>query len=325
MRVGEAVLKRRGVKSSFRLVLFGASMLAGQSGPAETSGGDAWLLPPGVYPPGLLPALVQSNLFAGLRAEAVAGRIQVVWMPNSSSAPTQVVLRASTSGPGHWPARDWRSYPMSLHGTQWSASLPVEDIDEPILYFVRSAGAGGAALSPIRILSPGAAGLDAPTPFWPFLEGFEGGLESWRLFSDNEILPPLEISPSAKSGRASLRVRVPAGRRSVTLATTRLRGWSLERRQATGVCLWLRTAEGSGRARFSMLAHAFTTNQTSRVWPTDVALDDRWRRVDLYFAEVPPGPLRAIDLFCIECIADGEREFLLDDLQLLGPWNLDFP
>jgi len=268
---------------------------------------------------------VQSNLFATLRAEAVAGKIQVTWAPDSSRGPTQVVLHASADAPGHWPARDWRSLSMNLRGTTWSAFLAVEDVEEPILYFVRSVSAGAITISPMRILLPQEAGLEEPTrPFWPFLEGFEEGFESWRLLSDNEV-SLLGTSTSAKSGRAALMVRMPSGRRSLTLVTTRVRGWLAEQKRASGICLWLRTAEGAGRARFSVLAHAFTTNEVSRVWPADAELSERWRRVDLYFDQLPSFPLRAMDVFSIEFIADGTREFLVDDVQLLGPWPLDPP
>lgn len=312
--------------STLRLLLFLLVLLLASLGLAQTPRGDVWLLPPGTHPEGTRAASVKSNSFAALRAESVAGKIQVTWAPESAIAPTQAILHASTGGPGHWPARDWRSYAMRPRDTQWHVLLPIEDLEEPVIYFVHSFSAGAAAVSPMRLLSPRDAGLEEPTrPFWPFLEGFEEGLESWRLLSGAEGTPPLATSASAKTGRAALLARLPPGKRSLTLATTRLRGWLIEQRHATGVCLWLRTAEGQGRARFSVAANALTPQEIARVWSSQTALGERWQRVDLYFEQLPALPLGAIDLFSVEFIADGPRELLIDDLQLLGPWQLDLP
>jgi hypothetical protein len=308
------------------VIVFAAGISLASVGLSQTPSGDVWLFPPGIYSPGSSSALVESNLFTTLHAEAVAGKMHVTWAPEGAAAPTQVVLRASTGGPGHWPARDWRSYSMACRDTRWSAVLPIEEVSEPMIYFVRSASAEITNVSPMRLLLPREAGMEEPTrPFWPFVEGFEEGFEGWDLLPGSESLPILEITAHAKTGKAALNVRLPAGRKSLTIATTRLRGWRIEQRQATGVCLWLRTAEGPGRARFSVLANAFAPKEVTRVWPKEAELSDRWQRVDLYFDQVPAFPLGAIDLFSIEFVTSGAREFLVDDLQLLGPWNLDFP
>ena len=68
---------------------------------------------------------------------------------------------------------------------------------------------------------------------------------------------------------------------------------------------------------------AWTTNQVVGLWPNDVRLTDRWQKVELFFSALPRLPLGAVDLLAIEFIADGPRDFLVDDLQLLGPWKLE--
>ena len=45
--------------------------------------------------------------------------------------------------------------------------------------------------------------------------------------------------------------------------------------------------------------------------------------MELFFSALPRLSLGAVDLFAIEFVADGPREFLVDDLQLLGPWKLE--
>jgi hypothetical protein len=90
---------------------------------------------------------------------------------------------------------------------------------------------------------------------------------------------------------------------------------------AQGVLVWLRTREGGSRARFTLLANALTTNQMVGIFPQDANLTNRWQKVNLPFASFPGLQLPSIDLLAVEFIGDGPREFLVDDLQLLGPWR----
>ena len=302
-----------------------AVLLAGRAsaaGPGRTSG-DGWLTNAALFPPLAEARAVRSNLFASLRAEAVAGRLKILWPAEPFSTNATVTLHASAGEPGHWPARDWRSLPMGLVGARWEAAVPVEDVDEPVIYFVRSVERGATNHSPLRVCVPRAAGLEEPTRiFWPFLEGFETGAESWRTLSEApDAARPTEAL--AKSGRASLAVTLPPRQRSVTVGTTRLRGAQLQRAGATGVRLWLRTRAGAGTARFTLLAHAFTTNQVVAQCPREVPLDARWQRVDLPFSLFPNAPLGAVDFFTVEFIGEGPQEFLIDDVQWLGPWKLE--
>ena len=239
-----------------------------------------------------------------------------------------VTVFASADELGHWPARDWRPNPMNLRGKSWEAFVPVDDVDVPLVYFtsaVISASNNAAAstnISPMRICHPRLAGLEEPTRiFWPFLEGFEQDTASWRLLSGAEDFAPLKTDPLARTGNSALAIPLLAGKRSMTIATTRVRGWQLMQNGATGVRLWLRTRKGSGRARFTLLANASTTNQVISVWPKEPALTEKWQKIDVPFNELPKLPLGAVDLFAIELIGEGPVEFLVDDLELLGPWR----
>ena len=58
-------------------------------------------------------------------------------------------------------------------------------------------------------------------------------------------------------------------------------------------------------------------------WPNEIVVTDRWQKVELMFTALPRLPLGDVDLFVLDFSADGPREFLIDDLQLLGPWKSD--
>ncbi len=171
--------------------------------------------------------------------------------------------------------------------------------------------------SPMRIASARALGLEQPTRiFWPFLEGFEQGLQGWRIIDGPELhtgLPP-------KNGRAALAIRVPDSKRSVTVVTTRLRGWFLEEHGATGIALWLRTRTGSAAAVFTVFANAFSTNQIVARRAAPTVITDRWTNVELPFQSFPRFPIGEVDLFSIELTGQPGTEFLLDDVELLGRW-----
>ena len=276
------------------------------------------------FPSGISKTQLRPGDFQNLRAEAIGGKLRIFWTPERLSANASVKLLASADAPGHWPARDWRSRPMTLRGPHWEASLPVDDVDVPMIYFAVATEAGKTNVSPLRICQPRIAGLEEPTRvFWPFVEGFEEGAESWRLLSAPSSTASLKTAPTAKNGLAALLVTVPESKRSVTVATTRVRGWQLQKQHATGLQLWLRTRSGKGRARFTLLAQAFTPEQVVAVSPREVTLTTQWQKVDVLFSDFPKLPVGAVDLFTIEFMGGGAQEFLVDELQLLGPWKLD--
>ena len=279
---------------------------------------DRWLTNAAVFPESFTHA-VRSNAFAGLRVEAIAGQLQVTCPAHVGLAEPRIV--SSADAPGHWPARDWRGRSMVLRGANWIGELPVESLDVPIIYFATASANGDQIVSPMRIAEPRALGLERPTRlFWAFLEGFEQGLDSWRVSDPTG----LRTDVIAKDGRASLLVSIPAGRRSVTLQTTRLRGWFLEEHGAVGVGLWLRVKQGRGKAGFTLLANAFSTNQVAWRGPETVNLSTNWTKAVLRFDSFPNLSRGEIDLFAIELSAEPGTDFLLDNFHLAGRWRDDF-
>jgi hypothetical protein len=311
------------LKGKLRHVLLLFLLALPGGGFAQTSSDDGWIPAAAQASQPASPSQINSNLFATLHAEVLLGKLRILWPGDVLSSSATVVVQASAGELGHWPARDWHSYPMTKRGEEWQTNIPVEDLDVSLVYFAQLVNGVGTNVSPLRCVTPRAAGLEEPTRlFWPFMEGFEEGIEGWKLLSASEGKESLKADSSSKNGRVALSVGVLPGKRSATVATTRLRGWQLKREQATGVRIWLRAREGKGRARFTIFANAFMPNQIVRAWPKDTQLDERWRKVELLFSELPDLPLGAVDLFAIEFIGDGPRDFLLDDLQLLGRWKL---
>jgi hypothetical protein len=306
------------------LACFLAAGLTGLLPAAETNAPPEVWLTQGRYPQGTDPARLQSNRFGQLQAEFLADTLKVSWRPPAQDAATNVVLRLSVDEPGHWPARDWRSYPMQRRGPAWETILPVDSLDVPLVYFLETAGEEGAGLSPMRLCRPRLLGLEMPTRvFWPFLEGFEEGFESWRWVAGGPDDGQFRTSTPVKNGKAALAVVIPPGLAAVTLGTTRLRGWLVIEHGATGVALWMRTRGGPGQARFAFLAHAFTTNQVVATRPEDVPIRSQWQHLELPFATFSKVPLSDLDFFTLELIGKPGTEFLIDDLQLLGPWQLN--
>lgn len=282
---------------------------------------DAWLAERPVYPSGLGSNASSPEAFLTLSAELVAEQLKVRWLASPASAPVQVLLYYSADAPGHWPARDWRAVPMPRRGEAWEATLPVDDLDVPLVYFVSDASATPARCSPMRVVSPRLAGMEKPSRvFWPFLDGFEDGLAGWQLVTPDA--PALRISPQAHDGNAALAVTLPAGRQTVSVSTPRVRGWHYSLQLATGVRVWLRAPGGTGEARFTLHAHAGTTNALATASTIVAPLNDQWQRVDLAFGSFSNFPVASTDRFSIEFRGDGPREFLVDDLQLLGRWKL---
>jgi hypothetical protein len=316
-----------------KLVALGCCWLVGATaglGQPSTAADD-WLAGPVQFP------WVSSNspgsaaTFTNLHADLLGGKLRVLWPAEQPATNVSATLWSSADKPGRWAARDWRPYAMAWRGSGWESTVPVDDVDVPLVYFVEvredpslhaKPATAATQVSPMRICRPRVLGLEEPTRiFWPFLEGFEQGAESWRLLAPTPETPALALASEGKSGLAALRVRLPAQRHSVTVATTRVRGWQLRQQSAAGFRLWLRTGRGAGSARFTLFANAFATTQVASVCRTDTKLGEKWQKVDLALAEFPKVPLDDVDLVAIEFIGDGPQEFFIDDLQLLGPWK----
>jgi hypothetical protein len=305
-------------------VLFLSLHLFVQTARAETNGlADAWLTNTWRYPAGLPAASVRSNLFSDLHSEVLADQLTVSWTPSAPADNRSVIVLSSTADVGHWPARDWRPSAMRLRNGRWQATVPVEDLDLPLIYFVSVVDGTNTNCSPMRIFAARAAGLEMPTRiFWPFLEGFEEGTASWRLLPDRTRTATLGISAESRHGNAALLVSLPARPHSATVATTRVRGWQLQFEQARGLSVWMRSRQGTGRVQFTLYSHAFDVDQLIATWPKPVAVDSHWQRIDLDFRDLPGFPLGGVDLLTFEFVSEGPQQFLVDDLQLLGPWTL---
>ncbi len=279
---------------------------------------DRWFTEGGVRPEPFVGATVRSNEFATLRAEVVANVLQVKCdAAGAGDAPRLIV---SADAPGHWPARDWRTLAMRRAGPGWLVEVPVDSPDVPLIYFIATRAEGSPVVSPLRMARPRALGLERPSRlFWAFLEGFEQGLEGWRA-------PEISLTTNAlaRSGRASLAVRVPAGKKSVSVETARLRGWFAQEHGAEGVALWLRTAGGDGRVVCTLAAHAFTTNQILARRAEAIPVTTNWAKARLTFESFPRVPLADLDLLIIEFIAAPGTELWMDDVHWLGRWREDF-
>jgi hypothetical protein len=301
------------------LSLFGGGLLAAEPTPT----GDAWVTNHVVFPPALARLEARQAGFESLHAEVVDGyRLLVLWHPGIMDTNAQVTLFTSADELGHWPARDWRSHPMFFSGPAWEARPPVDDIQVPLVYFLRVVNSASTNLSAMRLCRPDAAGLVMPTRLaWHFLEGFEQNVEGWALVTDKLETDNLRTNSPGRSGYASLTVHLPAGRNSVTLGTTRVRGWQFTGRHATGIRVWLRTRTGRGRAKFTLHTNAFTPGQSVVPSTIQAELTDQWEKVDLPLGSFPKLRPDDVDWFTLEFIGQGPEDFLVDDLQLLGPWR----
>jgi hypothetical protein len=283
-------------------------------------GSDAWLTnAAAVGPERFARAIVKTNGFANLKAEVVAGTLQVKCEPGEKFS--QLKLIVSAEAPGHWPARDWRTHTMRQFGTSWAAEIPVDSLDVPQIYFVAAQEKEMLAVSPMRMVHPRALGMEAPSHFfWAFIEGFEQDLDGWRV----EGGAPLTTDSLAKSGRTSLAIRVPPGRRAVSVETTRLRGWFLEEHGASGIGVWLRTRSGTGTVIFTLLGNARSTNQIVARTAETLKVSGKWTKAGFWFESFPKLRLGEVDLFSIEFAAESGTELLIDDLHLFGRWRDDF-
>lgn len=286
------------------------------AGPEPTA--DRWLANAGARPEPFSETTVLTNEFAALRAEVVAGVLQVKCEGGDSLSELKLVV--SADAPGHWPARDWRTLAMRRAGAGWLVDPPVDSPDVPQIYFVAARAKGQSVVSRMRITQPRELGLERPTRlFWAFVEGFEQGLDGWHASG-----APLHTNSMARSGRASLAVTVPSGRRSVSVQSTRLRGWFVQEHGAEGVGLWLRTTAGRSVAAFTLVAEAFTTNQITSRRSEMVMVSTNWSKARLTFESFPKPPLADLDLFTVEFTAEPGTELLMDDVHLLGRWRENF-
>jgi hypothetical protein len=281
---------------------------------------DAWFTNAFIWPGFVQTQSVATAGFETLRAEDSAGRLKVFWSPAVMDTNAAARLFASADEPGHWPVRDWRGIDAFARGTNWEAKIPVDDVDVPVAYFLTVAAGGKTNYSGLRLTYPRELGLEEPTRiFWPFIEGFEEGRESWRLATPD--CGSMKVAGESHNGLGALLVTVPAGQHSVTVGTTRIRGWRAMEPPIRGVGLWVRTRGGPARIRFALHANAFTTNQVVSVSSFEALATDHWQRVDVAFDSFPKVPLVHVDWFTLEFIAEGPREILIDDLQYLGPWK----
>ncbi|MEW6306132.1 MAG: hypothetical protein AB1705_21915, partial [Verrucomicrobiota bacterium] len=298
-------------------------LLLTASVPAQQPPADTWLTNRYSFPATVKSVQTNEARFADLRTEVLAGRAKVL-VAGTISSNAAVELWWSTDEPGHWAARDWNLNAMERRGNSWESPVPVDHPDVPIVYFARARIGKSAELSPMRVFHPRRAGMEEPTRiFWAFLEGFEEGTDSWTPLVDPSEAKPLETGRPSKNGKAALSLHIPQNKRSVSVGTTRLRSWHFQQGTATGVRFWARTRAGTGKARFTLQANAFTPEQKIAVCPLDTDLNDAWKRVELPFTLFPRLPLNELDYFTIEFIAPGPAELLIDDLELIGPWNFD--
>jgi len=301
------------------ILTVGWCLLTGLSFAAEPPPwADQWLAGAGPGPAATASALVDSNAFATLRAEVAAGALVVKC--DGPETWKEARLLASADAPGHWPCRDWRTIPMRRAGANWLAEIPIDSVDVPVIYLMLAVENRASVASPLRLVHPRVLGLEKPSRlFWAFIEGFEQGLEGWQSWGGT-----ITTAPTARSGKSSLSVRVPAGRQAVSVGTTRLRGWFLQETGSDGVGIWMRTRKGEGAAAFSLTGQAFSTNQVVSRRAETFRISTNWSRARLTFDSFPKPPLAELDLFTIEIAAAPGTEVLLDDLHLLGRWAENF-
>jgi hypothetical protein len=304
----------------FCLLWLAASLSAAETNPPP----EIWLTNEVHYPSALPPGILQTDRFQTLRVVFLAETFKIVWTPPANDQAARVLLKFSADNLGHWPARDWRSRPMERRGPDWETEVPVDSLDVPLVYYLEVMTDQGTNVSPMRLGRPRLLGLEQPTRvFWPFLEGFEEGLESWRWVAGGPDDGRLQTTNISRNGKAALVVTIPPGKAAVTIGTTRLRGWHMLEHGATGVSLWIRTREGKGQAQFTLLANAFTTNQVVALRPGEIAIQATWQQVDLPFGSFGKIPIADLDFFSIELRGIPGTEILLDDLQMLGRWQLN--
>ncbi len=297
------------------------AMVAGRGFAADGASPDRVLEGSSAYPDELSGGTVDPEIFRELKVDSIAGRLRFSFPSTAVPAKAEVRLWSSVDAPGHWAARHWLPVPMKAPGRDRVAVLPVDNLDVPIVYFVEAAD-GGRKLSPLRICAPRALGLEKPSrPFWSFLEGFEEGTRGWRVLAPASGGVDQKIVPSPYNGKRALSVRIPEGKASVTIATTALREWHIRLQGAIGAQFQTRVPGGRGRVRLTILMDAFSEEQRVSVLPQTIEAGGDWTRIDVLFKDFPGLKPGRVDLLAFEFIGEPGREFLLDDLRLLGDWS----
>ncbi len=283
---------------------------------------DAWATNYVQFPAGVATNQIFLTGFEKLQADAIAGKLKIVW-PVAVNTNSTVTLWVSADEAGHWPARDWQPYAMRPRATLWESAVPIDNVDIPIFYFIAvKTGTEPQRYSLMRVCHPRLAGLEEPSRiFWPFLEGFEEDTSSWSVVTDAAEPVPIQIDPLAKHGKAALLATLPAGKRSITVATTCVRGWQIEQNFANGLRLWVRTREGTGKLRFTLFSNASTPKQALSIFPEDITVKNQWQLIELPFKSFPKLILDDLDLFTIEFIGVGPMDFLVDSLEYTGRWK----
>jgi hypothetical protein len=227
----------------------------------------------------------------------------------------RVVL--STDAPGHWPVRDWRSWPMTAGAGGWEARIPLVSATAPVVYFVESVAGGVTNASAMRCFRPVAAGvMEATSPFTGHLDGFEQGLVGWEWGGSGDGAEWMALTEEAWTGRWAMRVTVPRGRASATVGTVRLRSWMLEGGVAGRLVMAARTTGGEGRLRFALHGNARTSGLAVYPAKGEEAVGPVWRRVEVpleRFVNLRPW---TVDWLTIQFVADAGRVVVLDDLEL---------
>jgi hypothetical protein len=283
------------------------------------------------------PDLVNQGPFGMLQADSIAGRFKLIWSEapgDLEGAPEAVV---STGTPEQWEQRDWVSYPMKKRGSEWEALIPVDHPDVPLVYFVGVFSSPRTSVtlkagpvpesqppllaSPLRRCQPRALGVQAPTRvFWPVLDGFEDHVQEWQWTVEKNQATRLALSEQSHRGHFALQLELPQDHGRAVVGTTRLKGWQIEQQKALGLRLWLRTFEGQGQVKVVLVSHAFTDREKKVEWIHDPPLTAAWQAVDVPFAAFPNMVTDRVTYLLLELSGDPGEKFLLDDLQLLGPW-----
>lgn len=268
---------------------------------------------------------LQRTGFEDIQAEVILGELTVFWRtPTRPEAEATLVF--SQGRPGRWSSRPWQHVAMRRLPTGFEGRLPVFDLDLPVVYHLVLQTGARATAGALRIARPRQLGMETPsTVFWPYLEGFEEGAWNWRILAPPDTAGLFEIAREARTGKSALRVTVPAGRKSVTLGTTRVQAWQFERQGATGIQIWIRGGRAGGRVRLSWLTDAWTARQRSLPAGVEGDVQMTWGSLDLPIASNDPTAVTGLDALALEFIAEGPAEFFVDDLQLTGRWRTRSP
>jgi hypothetical protein len=255
-------------------------------------------------------------------AAFVDRRLRVEWSgatPATSESTVSPVPRVlvSTDAPGHWPVRDWRSWPMTGRPGAWEARIPLLSAFTPVVYFVEASAAGTTNASAMRWFRPRLAAVTEPTfPFTGHLEGFEQGMAGWEWGGSGDGSAWMTVSSDAWSGRGALRIEVPSRRASATVGTVRVRGWMLAEHAPRQLVVVARTEKGTGKIRMAL--HGDARSPQLAVFPakSEFEVGPRWRRIEVPLSSFVNLRPSSVDWLTIQFLADSGRAVLLDDLEL---------